>query len=83
MLNERKAFTNLSLFGPQERRGLRPSASPSLIDISTSPASYGTSRRRRERDCWLRVEAGFWATARSLAEVLPDGKRADDAPRVE
>ena len=72
--------SNFSLLGPHERKGLRLTSSPSLVDVLHTACQLWDAGRRRELEellgaTGMGVEPGFWATARALAEVLPDGNK--------
>jgi putative DNA methylase len=72
--------SNFTLLGPQDRRGLKLSTSPPLIDVIHLACQLWDAGRRRELEEMLGatgmgVEPGFWAMARALAEILPDGDR--------
>jgi putative DNA methylase len=76
----RQAGLNFTLLGPQERKGLKLSTSPSLIDVLHIACQLWDAGRRRELEAVLGAtdagtEPGFWAMARALAEILPDGDR--------
>jgi adenine-specific DNA methylase len=72
--------SSFSLFGPQERKGLKLSPSPALIDVLHLACQFWDAGRRRELEDLLGatgmgIEPGFWAVARTLAEALPDGNK--------
>jgi len=76
----RQSGANFTLFGPQDRKGLKLSASPPLIDVLHMACQLWDAGRRRELEAVLGatgagMEPGFWAMARALAEILPDGDR--------
>lgn len=76
----RQSGSNFSLLGPHERKDLKVGASPSLVDVLHVACQLWDASRRRELEellgaTGMGVEPGFWATARALAEVLPDGNR--------
>jgi adenine-specific DNA methylase len=76
----RQSGSSFTLLGPQDRRGLKPSASPTLIDVLHLACQLWDTARRRELEGLLGAtgmgaEPGFWSMARALAEVLPDGDR--------
>jgi adenine-specific DNA methylase len=76
----RQSGSNFSLLGPQDRKGLRLTASPSLIDVLHLACQLWDAGRRRELEellgaTGMGVEPGFWAAASLLAEVLPEGNR--------
>jgi putative DNA methylase len=72
--------STFSLLGPHERKGLKLSPSPPLIDVLHLACQLWDAGRRRELEellgaTGMGVEPGFWAAARALAEMLPDGNR--------
>jgi putative DNA methylase len=72
--------STFSLLGPHERKGLKLSPSPALIDVLHLACQLWDAGRRRELEellgaTGMGVEPGFWAAARALAEMLPDGNR--------
>ncbi len=76
----RQSGSNFALLGPQDRKGLKLSASPALIDVLHLACQLWDTGRRRELEEMLGatgmgVEPGFWAMARALAEILPDDNR--------
>ena len=76
----RQSGSNFTLLGPQDRKGLKLSASPPLIDVLHMACQLWDAGRRRELEAVLGatgagMEPGFWAMARALAEILPDGDR--------
>ena len=76
----RRSGSNFTLLGPQDRKGLKLSTSPALIDVLHLACQLWDAGRRRELEevlgaTGLGVEPGFWAMARALAEILPDGDR--------
>ena len=76
----RQFGSNFALLGPQDRKGLKLSVSPPLIDVLHLACQLWDADRRRELEEMLgatgiKVEPGFWAMARALAEILPDGDR--------
>lgn len=76
----RQSGSNFTLLGPHDRKGIRLSASPTLIDVLHLACQFWDSGRRRELEGLLGAtgmgaEPGFWSMARTLAEVLPDGDR--------
>ena len=76
----RQSGSNFSLLGPQDRKGLKLTAAPSLIDVLHLACQLWDAGRRRELEEMLGatgmgVEPGFWALARALAEILPDDNR--------
>jgi putative DNA methylase len=76
----RRVGSNFSVLGPQERKGLKLSTSPSLVDVLHLACQLWDAGRRRELEDLLGatgmgVEPQFWGMARSLAEILPEGNR--------
>ena len=76
----RRSGSNFTLLGPQDRKGLKLSASPPLIDVLHMACQLWDAGRRRELETVLGatgagMEPGFWAMARALAQILPDGDR--------
>jgi adenine-specific DNA methylase len=76
----RRSGSNFTLLGPQDRKGIKLSAAPALIDVLHLACQFWDAGRRRELEGLLGVtgmgaEPGFWSMARTLAEVLPDGDR--------
>jgi adenine-specific DNA methylase len=76
----RQTGSNFTLLGPQDRKGLKLSTSPSLIDVLHMACQLWDAGRRRELEAVLGatgagMEPGFWAMARALAEILPEGDR--------
>ncbi len=76
----RQTGSSFSLLGPHERKLLKISASPCLIDVLHTACQLWDAGRRRELQellgaTGMGVEPSFWATARALGEVLPDGAR--------
>jgi putative DNA methylase len=76
----RKSGSKFTLLGPQDRKGLKLSATPPLIDVLQMACQLWDAGRRRELEGVLGatgagMEPGFWAMARALAEILPDGDR--------
>jgi putative DNA methylase len=76
----RRSGSNFALLGPQDRKGLKLSTSPVLIDVLHLACQLWDAGRRRELEevlgaTGLGVEPGFWSMARALAEILPDGDR--------
>ena len=72
--------STFSLLGPHERKGLRLSASPSLVDVLHLACQLWDAGRRRDLEellgaTGMRNEPGFWAAVTALAEMLPDGNR--------
>jgi adenine-specific DNA methylase len=76
----RQSGSNFTLLGPEDRRGIKLSESPPLIDVLHLACQLWDAGRRRELEAALGAtgmgaEPGFWSMARALAEVLPDGDR--------
>jgi putative DNA methylase len=76
----RRSGSNFSVLGPQDRKGLKLSTSPALIEVVHFACQLWDGGRRRELEEMLGatgmgVEPGFWSMARALAEILPDGDR--------
>ena len=76
----RQAGSSFTLLGPQDRKGIKLSASPPLIDVLHLACQLWDVGRRRELEgvlgaTGMGAEPGFWSMARALAEVLPDGDR--------
>ena len=76
----RQSGSNFTLLGPQDRKGLKLSTAPPLIDVLHLACQLWDAGRRRELEEMLGatgmgVEPGFWALARALAEILPDDNR--------
>jgi adenine-specific DNA methylase len=76
----KQSGSNFSVLGPSERKGLKLSPSPSMVDVLHLACQLWDAGRRRELEellgaSGMGVEPSFWATARALAEVLPDGAR--------
>ncbi|MEX2553984.1 MAG: hypothetical protein WD627_13420 [Actinomycetota bacterium] len=72
--------SNFSILGPHERKGLKLTASPSLVDVLHLACQLWDAGRRKELAellgaTGMGVEPGFWAAAGLLHEVLPDGNR--------
>lgn len=68
------------LLGPHERKGIKLSASPPLIDVLHLACQLWDAGRRKELAELLGVtgagaEPAFWAMARALGELLPDGSK--------
>lgn len=75
-----QAGSNFSLLGPHERKGLKLSPSPPLVDVLHLACQLWDAGRRRELEellgaTGMGIEPGFWAAARALAEIVPDGNR--------
>lgn len=76
----RQSGSKFTLLGPQDRKGMKLSPSPALIDVLHLACQLWDTGRRRELEEMLGatgmgVEPGFWAMARALGEILPDGDR--------
>jgi putative DNA methylase len=76
----RRSGSNFALLGPQERKGLKLSASSPLIDVLHMACQLWDAGRRRELEAVLGAtgagtEPGFWSMAGALAQILPDGDR--------
>jgi adenine-specific DNA methylase len=76
----RQSGSNFTLLGPQDRKGIKLSASSPLIDVLQLACQLWDAGRRRELEGVLGAtsmgaEPGFWSMARALAEVLPAGDR--------
>jgi adenine-specific DNA methylase len=76
----RQSGSNFELLGPQDRKGLKLSASSPLIDVLQMACQLWDAGRRRELESVLGAtgagaEPGFWAMAGALAQILPDGDR--------
>jgi putative DNA methylase len=76
----RRSGSNFTLLGPQDRKSVKLSTSPGLIDVLHLACQLWDAGRRRELEemlgaTGLGVEPGFWSMARALAEILPDGDR--------
>ena len=71
---------SFSLLGPHERKGLKLSASPSLVDVLHLACQLWDAGRRRNLEellgaTGMGTEPAFWAAATALVEMLPDGNR--------
>jgi putative DNA methylase len=76
----RKSGSNFSLLGPHERKDLKLSTAPSLIDVLHMACRLWHDGRRRELEQLLGetgagMEPSFWAMTRALAEILPGGNK--------
>jgi len=76
----RQSASSFTLLGPEDRKGIKLSASPLLIDVLHLACQLWDAGRRRELEgvlgaTGMGTEPGFWSMARALAEVLPDGDR--------
>lgn len=76
----RQSRSEFSLLGPHERKGLKLSVSPSLIDVLHLSCQLWDAGRRRELEellgaTGMGAEPSFWAMARALGHVLPDGDK--------
>lgn len=72
--------SNFAVLGPSERKALKLSLSPSMVDVLHLACQLWDAGRRRELEellgaTGMGVEPSFWATARALAEVLTDGAK--------
>lgn len=76
-----KTGSNFGLRGPDERKGLKlAEGNPGVVDVLHKACQLWDSGGRRELEAMLAesgmvTEASFWALARALAEVLPEGDR--------
>jgi hypothetical protein len=76
----RRAGSTFALLGPHERRRIRLSAAPSLVDVLHLACQLHDAGRRKDLEELLGAtgagtEPAFWAMARALAETLPDRDR--------
>lgn len=76
----RQSGSNFSLLGPHERRGLKLTTSPPLVDVLHLACQLWDAGRRRELEELLGatgagMEPGFWSMARALGETLPEGNK--------
>jgi putative DNA methylase len=76
----RQSGSNFSVLGPHERKGLKLSSAPSLVDVLHRACQLWDDGRRKELEellgaTGMGVEPGFWAMARALGEVVPDGNK--------
>ena len=76
----RQSGSTFSLLGPHERRGLKLSPAPPLVDVLHLACQLWDAGRRRELEellgaTGMGVEPGFWSMARALGEILPSGDR--------
>ncbi|MGH8930157.1 MAG: DUF1156 domain-containing protein [Egibacteraceae bacterium] len=76
----RRDRSTFSILGPHERRDLKLGTSPSLVDVLHWACRLWDSSRRKELEellgaTGMGAEPGFWATARALAQILPDGNK--------
>lgn len=76
----RQSGSSFTLLGPQDRKGIKLSASPPLIDVLHLACQLWDAGRRRELEgvlgaTGMGAEPGFWSMARAVAEILPDGDR--------
>ncbi|MFD0782393.1 DUF1156 domain-containing protein [Micromonospora azadirachtae] len=71
---------SISLRQPDDRRGMKLSTNPLVIDVLHQACLLWDAGRRKELEALL-AESGmasdtaFWSMARALAEVLPEGER--------
>lgn len=75
-----KAGAKYNLLGPHERKDVKLGAVPRLVDVLHLACQLWDAGRRQETTELLGAtgvgtEPAFWATARALAEILPDGER--------
>jgi adenine-specific DNA methylase len=75
-----KAGAKYSLLGPHQRKDVKLGVVPRLVDVLHLACQLWDAGRRQETMELLGAtgfgsEPGFWATARALAEILPDGDR--------
>lgn len=75
-----KSGSSFALRGPDDRKGMKLSNSPSMIDVMHVACLLWDSGRRQELEALLGetgtgASSAFWSLARALAEVLPDGNR--------
>lgn len=76
----RQSGSTFRLLGPHERRGMKLSSSPALVDVMHLACQLWDAGRRRELEKLLGatgmgIEPGFWSMARALAEILPAGDK--------
>jgi adenine-specific DNA methylase len=76
----RQSGSTFRLLGPHERRGMKLSPTPELVDVMHLACQLWDAGRRRELEellgaTGMGVEPGFWSMARALAEILPAGDR--------
>ncbi|MGH2702286.1 MAG: DUF1156 domain-containing protein [Actinomycetota bacterium] len=76
----KQSGSNFTALGPDERKDIKLSVSPTLIDVLHLACRLWDIGRRRELEELLGAtgvgtDPGFWATAGALAEVLPDGNK--------
>lgn len=76
----KQSGSNFSALGPDERKDIKLSVSPSLIDVLHLACRLWDAGRRKELEQLLGAtsmgtEPGFWAVARALVEILPDGNK--------
>jgi hypothetical protein len=76
----RRNGSTVTLLGPQDRRDLVLSSSPTLVDVLHIACRLWDAGRRNDLETVLSAtgmasEPGFWAAATALAEVLPDGDK--------
>lgn len=72
--------SNFSLLGPEERKDIKLSVSPLLIDVLHLACRLWDAGRRKELEELLGAtgmggEPGFWAMARALSQILPEGNK--------
>ena len=76
----RQSGSNFSLLGPHERKGLKLSTSPSLVDVLHLACQLWDAGRRRELEellgaTGMGMEPAFWSMARALGEILSNGDK--------
>jgi putative DNA methylase len=76
-----KSGSNFKLRGPDDRKGIKlVEGHAEVIDVVHQACLLWDAGRRKELEALLAEtgmvnEASFWALARALAEVLPEGDR--------
>jgi adenine-specific DNA methylase len=75
-----KDGSNFALRGPEDRKGMKLSSTPSMIDVLQTACLLWDAGRRKELEALLSetgmgTSSAFWSLARALAQVLPDGNR--------
>lgn len=75
-----KAGAKFSMLGPHQRKDIKLGVVPRLVDVLHVACQLWDTGRRQEATELLGAtgfgnEPGFWATARALAEILPDSDR--------
>jgi putative DNA methylase len=76
----RRNGSTVTLLGPQDRRDIKLSSSPTLVDVLHIACRLWDAGRRNDLETVLSAtgmasEPSFWAAATALAEVLPDGDK--------